>query len=445
MPLFSSPISASAFIAGTHCARRAWLLQHESGTANEAVLPPPANLRGLLRELFPGGVDAAATQPGTEDALLATRAAMEAGAELIYDAAFRYQDIFVTVDLLRKTRGRWYAYEAKIACSVKPAHLQHAALQHYVLAGAGLRLSGSYIVHLNKVYVRRGPLELDQLLVLAPVSKAVRGLQPAIESRAGQLRRLLAAEVAPWAATGNHCRKPGPCGFAAQCAAPAAIAEEPAAPIGVDRVALRNFLAGLRYPLHFLDFEAYQPPLPEYDGHWPFRQVPFQYSLHRLEHPGAPLKEHSFLAGADGDPAPRFLASLREHLGPEGSILVYGRSTEQTILTQLGNDYPGQQAFTRSVQERLVDLALPFLKKQVHLPALKGRSSLKAVLPALVPALSYEGLAIADGGDAHIAYAWLRRETDPACAARIRADLLAYCALDTLAMVRILERLYEWA
>ena len=71
-----------------------------------------------------------------------------------------------------------------------------------------------------------------------------------------------------------------------------------------------------------------------------------------------------------------------------------------------------------------------------------GRSSIKVVLPTLVPELSYEGLAIQDGMGAAVGY---RRMMDPATATdeaeQLYRDLLDYCNLDTLAMVEIYRAL----
>jgi hypothetical protein len=72
---------------------------------------------------------------------------------------------------------------------------------------------------------------------------------------------------------------------------------------------------------------------------------------------------------------------------------------------------------------------------------MKGSYSQKAVLPVLVPDLSYEGMEVANGGMAMDAYARMCACEDPAEIAGIRTALLEYCGLDTLGMVRILERL----
>jgi hypothetical protein len=72
---------------------------------------------------------------------------------------------------------------------------------------------------------------------------------------------------------------------------------------------------------------------------------------------------------------------------------------------------------------------------------MRGSYSIKQVLPALVPDLSYQGLGVADGGMAMLAYHEMCAAQDPERTAEIRRDLLAYCALDTWAMVRILGEL----
>jgi len=71
-----------------------------------------------------------------------------------------------------------------------------------------------------------------------------------------------------------------------------------------------------------------------------------------------------------------------------------------------------------------------------------GRSSIKVVLPALCPPsefpeLDYKKLAIQNGSAAANAFA------ESGDCPEVRAALLEYCRLDTLAMVRVLGKLYE--
>ena len=87
------------------------------------------------------------------------------------------------------------------------------------------------------------------------------------------------------------------------------------------------------------------------------------------------------------------------------------------------------------------DLADPFRQKDYSCYQMEGSYSLKAVLPALVNNLSYNGMAISDGNMAMDAYYRMCSETDPDETEKIRKELLEYCRLDTLAMVKILEKL----
>ena len=76
-------------------------------------------------------------------------------------------------------------------------------------------------------------------------------------------------------------------------------------------------------------------------------------------------------------------------------------------------------------------------------PEFRGSFSIKAVLPVLVPELGYDDLAIAEGMTASVQAAALMLrgdEMDPAERAALREDLLRYCAMDTLAMVGLLDR-----
>ena len=86
---------------------------------------------------------------------------------------------------------------------------------------------------------------------------------------------------------------------------------------------------------------------------------------------------------------------------------------------------------------------VPFQQKWLYTPAVKGSYSIKQVLPALLPSFSYDNMAIANGEDASLAFERLLNETDPAAAAEIRRNLLAYCRMDTLAMVALVEVVEE--
>ena len=85
-----------------------------------------------------------------------------------------------------------------------------------------------------------------------------------------------------------------------------------------------------------------------------------------------------------------------------------------------------------------------FSEQMVVHPEFRGKTSIKWVLPALVPALSYKGLAIREGATASETWnAIVTGELEAGEADQARRNLLAYCGLDSLAMVEIWRALLE--
>ena len=86
---------------------------------------------------------------------------------------------------------------------------------------------------------------------------------------------------------------------------------------------------------------------------------------------------------------------------------------------------------------------IPFQQKWYYTPDMKGSYSIKYVLPSLVPELSYNDLDIKEGGTASNTFLSMVNETFEGDVQKTRRQLLEYCELDTYAMVKILERLFE--
>jgi hypothetical protein len=210
-----------------------------------------------------------------------------------------------------------------------------------------------------------------------------------------------------------------------------------------DKDAIKEFISDLNYPLFFMDFETFQPAVPLFDNSRPYQQIPFQYSIHYTESKKGELKHFEFLAEPGEDPREKFIIKLLEDTSAKGDIIVYNKAFEITRLKEIANDYP---AYAEQIEERISrikDLMIPFRQKYYYSPEMKGSYSIKAVLPSLVPELSYDELEINEGGLASIAFESLWNETDLMFIADIKEQLLEYCKLDTLAMARILEKLSE--
>ena len=206
---------------------------------------------------------------------------------------------------------------------------------------------------------------------------------------------------------------------------------------------LKGELKGLRYPLYFTDFETINPCLPRFPGMRPYSQLPFQWSVHVQRQPGAEPEHFEFLATDKSDPRPAFVSTLCDALGDRGSIVVYHQLFESTRLSDLAVWLPQFSGRIAKIQPRIWDL-LPIIRSHVYHPAFAGSYSLKSVLPALVPGMTYEGMEVADGQAAGLAWGSLiASDCSEAERQRKRKALLDYCGQDTLAMVKIIERLRD--
>jgi hypothetical protein len=159
------------------------------------------------------------------------------------------------------------------------------------------------------------------------------------------------------------------------------------------------------------------------------------------QEPGAIPVEHGYLANDITTPSADFINNLLGVLGEEGTILVYNATFERSRLLEFVRDNPFWKPAIDKLIDRMVDLMEVFKKKQYYLPVMGNGYSIKSVLPALFPEEGYEGLTISDGMEAAHAFYQLNQENNPEKIRATQAALEAYCSMDTLAMVKIIDHI----
>lgn len=204
---------------------------------------------------------------------------------------------------------------------------------------------------------------------------------------------------------------------------------------------LRTFLGQMDWPAFYLDFETVKSAIPLYAGITPHEQIPTQYSIHVCHTPGKVADHREYLADPSRDCRRELAERLLDDLGGSGRIVVYS-SFEKTMLNKIGQLFGDLKPDLMACAARLFDLETAFRNWFCH-PEFRGKTSIKVTLPALVD-LSYDGLAIADGDMAVAKFTQMARGTITGDAvAEVRKALLEYCKRDTLAMVKLHERLLE--
>ena len=483
-------ISKSKFMAGVQCLKRLYLQVHEPklatqpNGANEAVIEQGHAVGLLARELFPGGIEVDSSD-GLGQAIRSTKE-LVANPEVpaIFEGAFEYQGVIVKTDILqRRNENHWRLVEVKSTADLKEHHLEDVAIQSYVLSRSGLKLASVWLAHVNRAYVLAGEaVDPRQFFLLRNLTRRAQQLQPALTFQLRSQFRVLAMPEAPDLPTGPHCTNPVTCEFFDRCNPPLptdhvgylprlhASAMEQLEELGVESVhdipadfelseiqrracdtmqtgqpwfsaELKGEFESLKYPLYFMDFETVNPAIPRFRGMHPYDHLPFQWSVHVQRKPDVAPEHFEFLAMDSSDSRPAFISSLCEALGEQGNIVVYNEQFESQRLWELASWLPEYTQRIRDIQSRLWDL-LPVVRKHVYHPAFGGSFSLKAVLPALVPEMTYEGMDVPNGQAAGLAWqAIIGGSCSEAERQSKRRALLDYCGQDTLALVKLVETL----
>lgn len=401
------------------------------------------------------------------------------GEEVVYEVEFLPEDLYARADGVGVDEdGVRTLYEVKSSTRVKtdPKHnqLKDACFQKICAERAGQRIDRVVLVHLNGDYVRRGAVDPEELLVFADVTDRVAEIEEETAVEMAAALDLLAGDIdrgrcdCLYKSRGNQCDafdyfndwlpdpsiyslpylsgerlrglvddrmfdphevpKEGELGERQRLVLEAIRTGQPQ----IGREAIAEFLDGLVFPLHFLDYETYASAVPLLDGASPHKHFPIQYSLHVLQEDGN-WRHREYLEHEARLPD-QLLNRLIQDMGPAGSVIVWHAAFERSVNNEMAEAFREHADFLRDVNERMVDLEDPFKRAYVD-AGFEGSTSIKKVLPVVRPGLHYDDLVVQDGTEAM--EAWRRMLEAEEEAEDIAQELLEYCKLDTWAMVEI--------
>ncbi len=446
-------LSKSKYTRGLNCQKSLWLYVHKKqeqviSESTRATFARGTNAGELAQQYFPNGKMAVLEEyPGYESAKR-TQQFIEQGVDTIYEATFIFDNTLVAVDILHKQNGKWSLYEVKGTNGVKSVHIPDVAVQYYVVKGSGIDLEDAYLMHFNREYVRRGAIDVNKLFLPESVLEQVLPLQEEIEANITSFLAMIEGEE-PVVEMGGHCTNPYECAFYEYCSALLPESSEPAVKLSSDpqvkKAELESFIDNIVYPICHLDFETIMPGIPLFDESRPYQQIPFQYSIHTQESKNGKLEHYFYLAPSNLniDPRKALIEQMIKDTKGAKTIFVYYIAFERTRIEEMCRDFPEYSKELGSIIFRLKDLIIPFKQKLYRTETMNGSSSIKKVLPALCPDLSYDNLEIGEGMAASYAFLDLYSCTDQEQIAHTRENLLQYCHLDTYAMVKILDVLQK--
>ena len=360
----------------------------------------------------------------------ATREALRRDPPAIFEASFLADGVFCAVDILERVPEGHRLIEVKSSTSLKDVHVVDAAIQALAVRASGLPVAGVEVMRLNKDY--RHPDQGD-LFVREDVTQDVEALLPTLPPKVTELLEALEGPV-PDVDIGPHCYQGRACPFMARCwpldpgnvgtlagVGPASHLAyiqrgifdiedlpdtEPLSPAAQRQVQaerdrrpfidseLKEALEVFGGTVGFLDFETVGRALPRWTGTGPWEPIPVQFSYHEIG-PDGVLRHTEWLAEGPEDPR-RAIAEALIQACKRADQIVHYTSFEIRCIRKLMDGVPALAAELGEIERRLVDL-YPMIKNHVYHPDFEGSFSIKKVLPALVPELGYQDLAIAMG------------------------------------------------
>jgi hypothetical protein len=470
-----------------------WLKKHD-----KSKLPPiDANLQAMFdaghdfepfaESLFQDGIkiafdnfDQYRTMPAR------TKTVLDTGTKVIFQGRVESGDLTCIFDVLERIDGdRFHLYEIKSSTKEKTDHIEDLAFQKFVLEQLGLMIDRVSVIVVNNEYVRNGPIDPGAMTKTIEVTDKVNSQ---LDATVGQIAKALEVmesktmpDISPRFAAQHAVRDWLEIFLALKLDTdPYSIYQLSSfsgdllgefEDQGIERIAdipeafefenrkhqryvelikigqpvvhheqIHSFLQTLQFPLYFFDYETMSSIVPPFDGTRPYQQLPMQYSLHILREPDGKLEHKAFLHQDSMNPGLPLLKQLQQDIGEKGTVLVWHQEFEKGRNTELGVMFPEFAAAMEQLNDRIIDLKLPFSEQWYEDYRFLGSASIKRVLPVVVPELSYKSLAVQEGQSAQ--RLWMETFLAGKHQARkkqIVKDLLEYCQLDTLAMVKIYQ------
>jgi hypothetical protein len=398
----------------------------------------------------------------------------------IFEAGFKFDDFFIRADILEPNGDGWNLYEIKASSDEKKLkiYFPDLAFQKFVIEKAGLKIKKCFVLKLNKEYVKNGEIDVKELVSKHDVTENVE-LVENVEECANNYLEIIKSENEPEINISVNCNKPYECALKPHCWGTLPennvlhltnwrqywdffhqgiidIKDIPkevelkdkdevirkavlGCQVVVAKEEIKHFLKTLKFPLFHFDFETFDTAVPLFDKSRPYQKIPFQYSLHIQSEDS--VEHFEYLADGMEDPRIKLLEQLKGEIVGKGSVVVFNKSFEISVLKKLAEDFPEHASWIETVIGRIVDLAVPFQNFHYYCPSQKGRYSIKKVLPAIT-GKGYDNLEINNGGDASIGYfnSFIASKTGDS---KLREDLLKYCCLDTEGMIWIVDKLKE--
>jgi CRISPR/Cas system-associated exonuclease Cas4 (RecB family) len=492
--ILSMQITKTDYLEYTFCKKNLWLKKHKPELFDgvelsdfEKKIIEEGNLADEeARHLFKGGV---LVDSQGDWAVLDTKKYISKKTPVIFQATFLQNNFFIRADILvyNNIRNGFELYEVKASNDIKRVaphnYINDLAFQKSVIELSGLSIIKTGVIHLNKDYKRQGKLDYNRLFVIADISDEVELAQDEVKKQMEDMKKYLGSEEEKgceclYRGRSNHCTtfnysnpdvpdysvhdinrigaskklfydwidkrifkiedipNPEKLKGIKKLQYDSVILGKPI----INKIAIKEELSRLRFPLQFFDYEGFTGAIPMFDGFGAYEQIPFQYSLHIMQEDGSLEHREFLITEPKTDLTKPLIERMKKDINPKGTVIAWYITYESQRNKKLVELHPNDADFLNQINDNMFDLMSIFSNGYYLDPDFKGSSSIKKVLPVLVPELTYKNLNISKGDQASERWQkMISSETSAEEKEAIKRDLLQYCKLDTLAMVKIYQ------
>ncbi|MDQ8192518.1 DUF2779 domain-containing protein [Roseibacillus persicicus] len=487
-------LSKSKIIAFRQCPKRLWLELHRpdlrDDSGSEFAFAVGNQVGDIARSIYDPeqkGHLIDINEVGWDTAFSATTDWLADQDSPLFEAALRIPGALALADVMLPQRSdndlHWHMIEVKSSTQVKDYHHDDIAVQAYVAQASGLPLTKVALAHVDNTFVYPGGGDYQGLLTEVDMTEEAFSRTEEVAGWLTEAQAIAALPDEPSIEPGPQCHQPFRCSFCAHCIPEKELSDYPLTSFyrlrtaGIERLEAAGYqdvrdvpadqlsyinqrirehtisgepyfdqegaaadLAQFPGEPRFLDFETIGFAVPIWAGTRPYQQIPFQFSLHHLDKEGK-IQHHEFLDTSGSDPRLAMIRALIDSCGDShdhGPIFAYNAPFEKRVIADLIAAFPVEAVALTSILERIEDL-LPIARARYYHPSQHGSWSIKAVLPALCPELSYSDLDEVQNGElAQQAYLEaIAPETQEPRRQTIHHQLLKYCELDTFGLVKM--------
>ena len=493
-------ITKSNYVVGHQCQRCFWFKYNKYKDPSEDDQMAQQRMKDgeyvgeEVKKTFPKGIEIPFLGGDYSEMHQLTKDAINSDTKVIFEGSFLIDGVFIRVDVMQRTPNGWDIFEVKSSSNPKPIHKEDASIQWHILKKVeNLKLRDMYLISLDKTYKKGKELELENVFKRHSLTEYVESNQENTLKTLTNLKKISKEDSPPKERISATPNKKSKCTFKEHCW-PKGIEEKNSifklynlrsnkkfklldegiktfenikdldtysqiqqiqvrSTINnnnfLDKKIIDDFISMISYPISFFDFETFSEPIPRFKNQKPNERIPFQYSLHIQNGPNENVNSSEnhfeFLGDFEHDPRLDIARSMIKNIPKKGSIITYYQPFEKGVIKDLSRFCPDQSKELLEMNNRIIDLMIPFSKGGYYHPEFEGSFSIKKVLPALCKdndELNYKHLNISNGGMASSAFRELGGKSAEEVK-KVREDLLKYCWLDTYAMYAIYKELLE--